>query len=159
MNIQEAQRCLGTVAADALRERILAQEDSAWNEHLLRQEVYDVHRETESIVMLFCDESWPEGEIHREPGWERQWPWEFDPFDRLAVVDYGDCLFDHGRPEGVPAEIEAQAQTILDAGSALLSLGGDHFVTYPLLRALLTFVALPGLSFLLKGWGLRSWKI
>jgi hypothetical protein len=22
-------------------------------------------------VLLFCDESWPEGEIHREPGWDR----------------------------------------------------------------------------------------
>ncbi|MGD8497929.1 MAG: agmatinase [Chromatiales bacterium] len=67
--------------------------------------------------------------------WTRQWPWEFDPFDRLAVVDYGDCVFDPGRPASVPAEIEAQAKAILDAGAALLTLGGDHFVSYPLLRA------------------------
>ncbi|MGD8642782.1 MAG: agmatinase [Chromatiales bacterium] len=67
--------------------------------------------------------------------WTRQWPWEFDPFDRLAVVDYGDCVFDPGRPASVPAEIEAQAKAILDAGAALLTLGGDHFISYPLLRA------------------------
>jgi agmatinase len=67
--------------------------------------------------------------------WTRQWPWEFDPFDRLAVVDYGDCVFDPGRPASIPAEIESQAKAILDAGPALLTLGGDHFVSYPLLRA------------------------
>ncbi len=67
--------------------------------------------------------------------WTRQWPWEFDPFDRLAVIDYGDCAFDYGRPQQVPAEIEAHARTLLDAGVAMLTLGGDHFLTYPLLRA------------------------
>lgn len=67
--------------------------------------------------------------------WERHWPWEFDPFDHLAVVDHGDCVFDPGRPAGVPDEIEAHARRILDAGVAMLTLGGDHFISYPLLRA------------------------
>lgn len=67
--------------------------------------------------------------------WERHWPWEFDPFDRMAVVDYGDCVFDHGRPEQIPSCIKAHADQILKAGSGLLSLGGDHFVSYPLLQA------------------------
>ena len=30
--------------------------------------------------------------------WERHWPWEFDPFDLLATIDYGDCDFDHSQP-------------------------------------------------------------
>jgi agmatinase len=59
----------------------------------------------------------------------------FDPFDRLAVVDAGDCYFDHGRPDETPAKIEEYAFSIIDQGPALLSLGGDHFVSYPLLRA------------------------
>ncbi|MEM7281711.1 MAG: agmatinase [Pseudomonadota bacterium] len=67
--------------------------------------------------------------------WERPYPWEFDVFERLAVSDYGDCIFDFGRPQGVPAEIETQASEIVDAGVAILGLGGDHFATYPLLRA------------------------
>jgi agmatinase len=29
--------------------------------------------------------------------WGPYWPWFFDPFDTLAVVDYGDCCFDWGR--------------------------------------------------------------
>ncbi len=67
--------------------------------------------------------------------WNRPWPWKFNPFDRLAVIDFGDFTFDFGRPSGVPDEIEAHARSLLEAGVALLSLGGDHFVSYPLLRA------------------------
>jgi agmatinase len=63
------------------------------------------------------------------------WPWGFDPTERLAIIDYGDCAFDFGRPEGIPAQIEAHAKTIIDAGVSMLSLGGDHFLTLPLLRA------------------------
>ena len=67
--------------------------------------------------------------------WERPWPWEFDVFEKLAVIDYGDCGFDFGRPAGVPTEIQTQADAIVDAGPAILGLGGDHFATLPLLRA------------------------
>jgi len=67
--------------------------------------------------------------------WERPYWMAFDPFDKLAVVDYGDCFFDFGRPETVPDAIEQHAFDIISKGPALLTLGGDHFVTYPLLKA------------------------
>ncbi len=67
--------------------------------------------------------------------WGLPFPWDFDPFERLAVVDYGDCHFDFGRPEKVPQQITAHAREIIDTGTSMLSLGGDHFITYPLLRA------------------------
>ena len=67
--------------------------------------------------------------------WERPYGMPFDPFDRLAVIDYGDCFFDFGRPEAVPAAIEAHAARIISSGTGLLSLGGDHFVSWPLLKA------------------------
>lgn len=67
--------------------------------------------------------------------WHRPWPWEFDPFDVLAAVDYGDCLFDGGQPESVPATIEQHADGILAHGCGMLTIGGDHFITYPLLKA------------------------
>ena len=67
--------------------------------------------------------------------WGRPYGWNVDPVAALAVVDCGDCPFDFGRPEAVPGEIEAYARSIVDAGPALLSLGGDHFVSYPLLKA------------------------
>jgi agmatinase len=67
--------------------------------------------------------------------WERPYGMAFDPFDRLAVIDYGDCVFDFGRPGTVPATVEEHAYGIVDSGAGLLSLGGDHFVSYPLLKA------------------------
>jgi agmatinase len=67
--------------------------------------------------------------------WNRPYGAEFDPFDRLAVIDYGDCHWDHGRPEEIPAEIEAHAAHVLQSGASLLALGGDHFISYPLLKA------------------------
>ena len=71
MDIGADQRCLGPVDAQALSARILAQEAAAWTEQAVRQQMYEVHKDTESIVMLFCDESWPDGEIYREAGWDR----------------------------------------------------------------------------------------
>lgn len=67
--------------------------------------------------------------------WERPYGMAFDPFDKLAVVDAGDALFDFGRPETVPKEIEDAAYAIIDSGPGLLTLGGDHFISYPLIRA------------------------
>jgi agmatinase len=67
--------------------------------------------------------------------WNRPYGAEFDPFDRLAVIDYGDCHWDHGRPEEIPAAIEAHAAHVLESGASLLALGGDHFISYPLLKA------------------------
>lgn len=67
--------------------------------------------------------------------WGPVWPWRFDPFDTLACVDYGDCGFDWGRPMEIPAAITAHIAGILAAGAGTLTLGGDHFITYPILRA------------------------
>ncbi|MFO1070445.1 MAG: agmatinase [Geminicoccaceae bacterium] len=64
-----------------------------------------------------------------------QWPFGIDPYERLAVVDYGDCVFDYGRTADVPACIRAQAADILASGATLVTLGGDHSVTLPLLEA------------------------
>ncbi len=67
--------------------------------------------------------------------WMRPYNTVMDPFDKLAVVDYGDCFFDFGRPETISDSIEAHATSIINRGPALLSLGGDHFVAWPLLKA------------------------
>lgn len=67
--------------------------------------------------------------------WARHWPWEFEPFEHLAAVDYGDCPIDSGVPELVPSAIERHATEILEHGCGMLTLGGDHFISYPLLKA------------------------
>jgi agmatinase len=67
--------------------------------------------------------------------WTRPYGWSFDPLEKLSVVDFGDCAWDHGRPEGIPSAIEAHADAIITSGAAMLSMGGDHFISYPLLKA------------------------
>jgi len=66
----------------------------------------------------------------------KAFPFGFDPFDTLSVVDYGDCFLDPHHPETVVEAIEAHIATILESATIPLSLGGDHFVTYPILRAI-----------------------
>ncbi len=61
--------------------------------------------------------------------------WDIDPFDTLKMVDYGDCQFDYGCVAEVPAAIEKHIAGILNQGTAALSLGGDHYVSYPILKA------------------------
>jgi agmatinase len=63
------------------------------------------------------------------------WPYDFTPFTALNIVDYGDAVFDYSRPETVLDAITAQAAAILKSKATLYSLGGDHVVTYALLRA------------------------
>jgi agmatinase len=79
----------------------------------------------------------PEGirKASAENAWGPFWPWNFDPFDTLAVVDYGDCFFDWGRKENFPQRLEDHATEIISSGAEMISLGGDHYVTYPLLKA------------------------
>ena len=67
--------------------------------------------------------------------WERPYGWDFSPFDRLAVVDYGDCLFDLGKPLDTPDVITAHIAAIIDGGATTLVLGGDHYISYPVIRA------------------------
>lgn len=64
-----------------------------------------------------------------------QYPFARDLFEAMAVVDYGDVLLDYGNHQKTPGLIEETAAGIIASGAFLLSLGGDHFVTWPLLKA------------------------
>ena len=72
MDIGIPLRELGTVDIAGLRDAILAQGDDAWKEDKYRQEAFEVHHATESIVMVFVDiDRWPEIVVSQEPGWPR----------------------------------------------------------------------------------------
>ena len=72
MDIDGPLRELGAIDTTALREAILSQEEAAWHEDSYRQESYDVHDQTQSIVLVFTDGSnWPESDLRKEPGWDR----------------------------------------------------------------------------------------
>jgi agmatinase len=68
------------------------------------------------------------------PG-DLQYPMNNDPFVHLSMVDYGDCTIDHARPLEVHDGIEKEAYAIIAQGPQLITLGGDHSITLPLLRA------------------------
>ena len=65
----------------------------------------------------------------------KHFPYGFDPFETLSVIDYGDCYLDPHMPLTIFDTIEAHADHILASGAKMLSLGGDHSVAYPLLKA------------------------
>ena len=66
----------------------------------------------------------------------KAYPFGFDPFETIAAIDYGDCFLDPHHPETVVETIESHISALLDAGVFPLTLGGDHFVAYPILSAM-----------------------
>jgi agmatinase len=57
------------------------------------------------------------------------------PFELAQVVDAGDVACTPFGPEEAVAQIEEAAEALLSGGGRLVSIGGDHTVALPLLRA------------------------
>ncbi|MEM8842534.1 MAG: agmatinase [Pseudomonadota bacterium] len=74
-------------------------------------------------------------EASSQLAWGRAWPSAFDPFEVMSVVDWGDLTWDHALPALVPNVIEDAITAIHAQGPATLCIGGDHFISYPLLKA------------------------
>jgi hypothetical protein len=71
VDIEEALKPLGSVDSLALAEAVLSLPDEAWAANQQRQQDYDVHRRTQSVVLVFTDgEGWPDITVTRESGWE-----------------------------------------------------------------------------------------
>jgi len=66
---------------------------------------------------------------------EARWPWPYALADRLKVIDCGDLAYAPGDSVGFTQSLQDRATDILRSGKTLLSFGGDHFITLPLLRA------------------------
>jgi len=62
-------------------------------------------------------------------------PWGFDPFETLGVVDYGDVFLDPHHPDTIAPAIYTAARDIIAGDTKLLSIGGDHSIAYPLIKA------------------------
>lgn len=61
--------------------------------------------------------------------------WPYDVMSECAIVDYGDLAFDYANIPAFPATLKAHIKGILDAGAASLVLGGDHYISFPILQA------------------------
>jgi hypothetical protein len=107
MDITATLRELGNIDIAALKEAVLCQDERAWADQDYRQQAYEVHRQTESIVMLFTDGSgWPEIEVRKESGWDALAP--------VAIPLMEGIIARHYKPGG----------TVIRAMAAKLVAGG-----------------------------------
>lgn len=139
MNIEGTLRKLGPVDSGPLIEAVLAQDESAWKANQFRQQAYDVHTQTESLVMIFCD-GWPEMEVTRESAW--------DALKETAVPLMRDIIDKHYEPGG----------TIIRAMAAKLKAGGiisPHRDSHPSFvhshRIHIPITTNPGVRFMING--------
>lgn len=70
-----------------------------------------------------------------ELGSADSFPYGGNPFAVLPTVDWGDLYLEPQLPHRVAGDIQTQAGEILSSGAKLLALGGDHFISLPLLAA------------------------
>jgi hypothetical protein len=68
MLIPTPTRPLGPVDCRALTARVLAAHESAWQGDTRRQNDYEVHAQTQSIVLVFFT-GWPQVEVFHAAGW------------------------------------------------------------------------------------------
>src|SRR5690606_20874758 len=68
--------------------------------------------------------------------WCAPYAWDIDPCEALNIIDWGDVFFDSGRIDLAPAAITAQYREFVARGVVPLTLGGDHFISQPILTAL-----------------------
>jgi Aspartyl/Asparaginyl beta-hydroxylase len=119
VNIDTPLRELGPVEAGRLRDSILALGNEAWLENEQRQNNYEVHRQTRSIVLVFCDGPVEDLVVSKSEGW--------DHLAAAAVPVMHDLIERHYTPGG----------TIIRAMAANLLAGGrihPHFDSHPTFR-------------------------
>ena len=61
--------------------------------------------------------------------------WGYDALRELTIVDYGDLAFDYARISDFPDTLTQHIRGILNAGAASITLGGDHYISFPILKA------------------------
>ena len=66
---------------------------------------------------------------------EARWPWRYALADHLKMVDCGDLIYPPGDSAAFSQALHDRASGIIHSGKALMSFGGDHFISLPLLRA------------------------
>jgi len=67
--------------------------------------------------------------------YDQPYGWGFDPLSDYAIADYGDLAFDYANIPAFPSALHAHIAGILAAGPGTLTLGGDHYITLPILQA------------------------
>ncbi|MCB1312954.1 MAG: agmatinase [Sedimentitalea sp.] len=66
---------------------------------------------------------------------DRPYGWPINVMEELTIVDYGDLAFDYADVPAFPDALTAHIRGILGAGAASVVLGGDHYISFPILKA------------------------
>lgn len=75
-------------------------------------------------------------QISTHLAWEGcRWPWQFDLREKLNVIDSGDLVYAFGDSADMSQKLQAHAEKLLSSGKRMLTFGGDHYISLPLLRA------------------------
>lgn len=69
MDIDTSLKELGQIESKPLIDAIMAMDKETWLESNYRQNAYEVHQQTESLVLVFC-QGWPDMQITKEPAWD-----------------------------------------------------------------------------------------
>ncbi len=61
--------------------------------------------------------------------------WGYNPLCEFSIIDYGDLAFDYARVADFPDALFHHIQKIIARDVGTICLGGDHYITLPILRA------------------------
>ncbi len=61
--------------------------------------------------------------------------WDVNPLTEFNISDYGDLAFDYADIPSFPKALKDHVSGILQSGAGALTLGGDHYISFPILRA------------------------
>lgn len=106
MNIDVPLKDLGEVDASRLSAAILGLDEEAWLANVNRQSDYEVHRQTQSVVLVFCSGSMDDLEVSKQAGW--------DLLAETAIPVMHDLIGRHYPPGGTI--IRAMAAKLLSGG-------------------------------------------
>ena len=75
-------------------------------------------------------------QVSTQLAWEtKRYPWQYNALEKIKVCDCGDLVYAFGDNQDMADKLQEHALKLLKAGKRMITFGGDHFITLPLLRA------------------------
>lgn len=72
MDFEGTLKTLGKADISSFYNAVITCETSTWEENLLRQQQFDVHYQTQSLLLLFCEcDDWPRIKVSKQHAWEK----------------------------------------------------------------------------------------
>ncbi|NNU97904.1 agmatinase, partial [Anoxybacillus sp. EFIL] len=67
--------------------------------------------------------------------YDKPYGWDYNVLEDFAIADYGDLAFDYAKVSEFPETLKSHIAGILAQDTATVTLGGDHYITLPILEA------------------------